>query len=77
VLTTSANLAGGVTGKIILPQSLAIACAAAGVADRETDLIGRTWRCSRPLLEVMVLLVLLPAYIVPSVVPRDVPGLSP
>jgi lactate permease len=77
VLTTSANLAGGVTGKLISPQSLAIACAAAGLTDRETDLFRRTWRYSLLLLGIMVLLVVLQAYIVPGVVPQDVPGLGP
>jgi lactate permease len=77
VLTTSANLAGGVTGKLISPQSLAIACAAAGLADRETDLFRRTWKYSLLLLGVVVLLVVLQAYVVPGMVPQDVPGLNP
>jgi lactate permease len=77
VLTTSANLAGGVTGKLISPQSLAIACAAAGLPDRETDLFRQTWKYSLLLLAIMVLLVVLQAYIVPGIVPHDVPGLNP
>jgi lactate permease len=77
VLTTSANLAGGVAGKLISPQSLAIACGAAGLADRETDLFRRTWKYSLLLLAVIVFLVVLQAYVVPSIVPQDAPGLSP
>jgi lactate permease len=76
VLTTSANIAGGVTGKLIAPQSLAIACAAAGLAGRETDLVRRTWKYSL-LLGVVALLVGLQACITPGVVPQDMPGLSP
>jgi L-lactate transport len=77
VLTTSANLAGGVTGKLISPQSLAIACAAAGLSDRETDLFRKMWKYSLLLLAVMILFVVLQAYVIPGVVPQDVPGLNP
>jgi len=38
VLTVAANTTGGVTGKMISPQSIAIACAAVGLAGREADL---------------------------------------
>ena len=38
VLTTSANLFGGVMGKLISPQSIAVACAATGLVSRETDI---------------------------------------
>ena len=38
VLLVAANTTGGVTGKMISPQSIAIACAAVGLAGRESDL---------------------------------------
>ena len=38
VLTVAANTTGGVTGKMISPQSIAIACAAVGLAGKESDL---------------------------------------
>ena len=38
VLMVTANTTGGVTGKMISPQSIAIACAAVGLAGRESDL---------------------------------------
>jgi L-lactate permease len=38
VLLVAANTTGGVTGKMISPQSIAIACAAAGLAGRESEL---------------------------------------
>ncbi|WP_263350366.1 L-lactate permease [Acidicapsa acidisoli] len=72
VLTTSANLAGGVTGKLISPQSLAISCAATGMAGRETDIFRKTWRYSLILLGIIIALVVVEAYILPGIVPRDV-----
>jgi len=38
VLLVAANTTGGVTGKMISPQSIAIACAAVGLAGKEADL---------------------------------------
>lgn len=37
-LLVAANTTGGVTGKMISPQSIAVACAAVGLAGRESDL---------------------------------------
>ncbi|MEA7515306.1 L-lactate permease, partial [Salmonella enterica subsp. enterica serovar Virginia] len=34
----AANTTGGVTGKMISPQSIAIACAAVGLVGKESDL---------------------------------------
>ena len=42
VLTTSANLFGGVMGKLISPQSIAVACAATALVGRETDIFRKT-----------------------------------
>jgi lactate permease len=77
VLSTSANLAGGVAGKLISPQSLAIACAATGMIGRETDIFRKTWRYSLILLGIVVMLVVVQAYIVPGIVPRDIVGSAP
>ncbi len=38
VLLVAANTSGGVTGKMISPQSIAIACAAVGLVGKESDL---------------------------------------
>ncbi len=38
VLAVTANTTGGVTGKMISPKSIAIACAAVGLAGKESDL---------------------------------------
>jgi L-lactate transport len=73
VLTTSANLFGGVAGKLISPQSIAIACAATGLVGRETDIFRNTIKYSLALLGFVVLIVLLEAWVVPAVIPVD-PG---
>jgi lactate permease len=71
VLTTSANLFGGVAGKLISPQSIAIACAATGLIGRETDIFRKTIKYSLTLLGLVVVIVLLEAWVVPGVVPVD------
>ncbi|UMX81117.1 L-lactate permease [Klebsiella pneumoniae] len=38
ILLVAANTTGGVTGKMISPQSIAIACAAVGLVGKESDL---------------------------------------
>jgi lactate permease len=77
VLTTSANLAGGVAGKLISPQSLAIACAATGMLGGETDIFRRTWKYSVMLLLLVIILIVLQAYVVPGIVPQDLSGVNP
>jgi L-lactate permease len=73
VLTTSANIFGGVAGKLISPQSIAIACAATGLVGRETDIFRNTVKYSLTLLALVVLIVLVQAWVVPGVIPVD-PG---
>jgi len=73
VLTTSANIFGGVAGKLISPQSIAIACAATGLVGRETDIFRNTIKYSLTLLALVVLIVLVQAWVVPGVIPVD-PG---
>ena len=75
VLTTSANMFGGVAAKLISPQSIAIACAAAGLVGREADILRNTIKYSIALLGFVVLIVLLQAWVVPGVVPVD-PGVG-
>jgi lactate permease len=72
VLTTSANLFGGVIGKLISPQSIAIACAATGLVGRETDIFRSTLRYSIILLLFVIAIVLLQAFVIPGIVPVDV-----
>jgi lactate permease len=72
VLTTSANLFGGVMGKLISPQSIAVACAATGLVGRETDIFRNTLRYSVILLLIVIAIVLLQAFVIPGMVPVDV-----
>jgi L-lactate transport len=73
VLTTSASLFGGVAGKLISPQSIAIACAATGLVGRETDIFRKTIKYSLILLGLVVLIVLLEAWAFRGIIPVD-PG---
>ncbi|GAA4802278.1 L-lactate permease [Streptomyces ziwulingensis] len=56
-LLAAANSSGGVLGKMISPQNLAIACAAVGLAGREGDLLRKVLPWSAGLLLVMCLIV--------------------
>jgi lactate permease len=59
-------------GKLISPQSIAVACAATGLVGRETDIFRSTAKYSVILLTMIALWILLQAYVVPGVVPQDV-----
>src|ERR687885_53427 len=59
VLLAAANSSGGVMGKMVSPQNLAIAAAAVGMAGREGDLFRKVFGWSMLLLLVMCLLVVL------------------
>jgi len=69
VLTTSANLFGGVMGKLISPQSIAVACAAVGLVGRETDIFRRTLKYSLILLCIVIAVVLVQAFVAPWILP--------
>ncbi|MEV5335955.1 L-lactate permease [Streptomyces werraensis] len=56
-LLAAANSSGGVLGKMISPQNLAIACAAVALAGREGDLLRKVLPWSLGLLLVMCLIV--------------------
>ncbi|MFK0064174.1 L-lactate permease [Streptomyces werraensis] len=56
-LLAAANSSGGVLGKMVSPQNLAIACAAVGLAGREGDLLRKVLPWSLGLLLVMCLIV--------------------
>jgi lactate permease len=70
VLTASANAAGGVMGKMISLQSIAVAVAATGMATSDEGRLFRVMlRHSLVLMGVIGLLALVYAYLVPSLVP--------
>ena len=71
VLTASANAAGGVMGKMISLQSIAVAVAATGMAPTdEAKLFRFTLRHSIVLVTVIGLITLLYAYWFPGLVPQ-------
>ena len=59
VLMAASNSSGGVLGKMISPQNLAIAAAAVGMAGREGDVFRKVFGWSLFLLAIMVLIVVL------------------
>src|SRR5208283_2486012 len=69
LLTCAANTSGGVMGKMISPQSLAVACAATGMVGQEGPLFRSTLRHSLLLLSLVGILVCLQAYVFPWMVP--------
>lgn len=70
ILTVSANLVGGSVGKLISPQSIAIACAAAGLVGKENQIFRKTAKYSVILLGIVIILILVQAYLVPGIVPQ-------
>lgn len=70
VLTVAANSSGGVVGKMISPQSIAVAAAATSLVGRESDLFRFTVKHSVIILLVVCILVTLQAYVVPGMIPH-------
>ncbi|MBK1688746.1 L-lactate permease [Rubrivivax gelatinosus] len=69
VLTVAANTTGGVTGKMISPQSIAIACAAVGLAGRESDLFRFTVKHSLAFAAIIGAMTTIQAYLLPWMIP--------
>ena len=69
VVTVAANVSGGVVGKMISPQSIAVAAAAGGLVGRESELFRFTVRHSFILLAIICCLVLAQAYIFKWLIP--------
>lgn len=69
VLTIAANSSGGVVGKMISPQSIAVAAAATGLAGKESDLFRFTFKHSLILLLAVCIMTYLQAYVVPGMMP--------
>ena len=64
-LTVAANTTGGVTGKMISPQSIAIACASVGLEGKESNLFRFTVKHSLIFCAFVGLLTVLQAYVLP------------
>jgi len=69
VLLVAANTSGGVTGKMISPQSIAIACAAVGLVCKESDLFRFTVKHSIIFTVMIGIIVALQAYVFPWMIP--------
>ncbi len=69
VITVSANASGGVTGKMISPQSIAIGAAAVGLVGKESNLFRFTVKHSFIMLLIISILTYLQAYVIKWIVP--------
>lgn len=69
VLALAANSSGGVSGKMISPQSIAVACAAVGLAGRESELLRFTIKYSLLLLFLISILTFLQNNVLSWMVP--------
>ncbi len=74
VLTVAANSSGGVVGKMISPQSIAVAAAATSLVGRESELLRFTIKHSIALLLVICIMVTLQAYVIPEMIPLATAG---
>jgi L-lactate permease len=68
-LLVAANTTGGVTGKMISPQSIAVACAAVGLTGSESNLFRFTVKHSLLMVVIVGLITMLQAYVPPFMVP--------
>lgn len=62
-LLVAANTTGGVTGKMISPQSMAVACAAVGLVGKESDLFRFTVKHSLAFATIVGVITMLQAYV--------------
>jgi lactate permease len=69
VVTVSANVSGGVVGKMISPQSIAVAAAAGQLVGKESDLFRFTVKHSFIMLILICCIVFLQAYVFTWVIP--------
>ncbi|ELX13380.1 glycolate permease GlcA [Janthinobacterium sp. HH01] len=69
-LLVAANTTGGVTGKMISPQSIAVACAATGLVGRESELFRFTLKHSLLFATIVGIMTLLQAYVLTGMVPH-------
>ncbi|HLL98863.1 MAG TPA: lactate permease LctP family transporter [Rubrobacteraceae bacterium] len=68
-LTVGANSSGGVLGKMISPQNLAVGTSATGLQGKEGDLLRLVLKWSLGLTVVMAILVVLQAYVLKFMIP--------
>ena len=73
VLTIAANTTGGVTGKMISPQSIAVACAATGLVGKESDLFRFTVKHSLFFAVIIGIMTYIQAYYLQWMIPIATP----
>jgi lactate permease len=71
ILMVAANSTGGVTGKMISPQSIAVACAAVGLVGRESELLRFTVKWSLLFLLIICVITYLQAYFLTWMIPSS------
>ena len=69
LLALAANSSGGVTGKMISPQSIAVACAAVGLAGKESDLFRFTIKHSLFLILIVCILTFMQSNVLSWMIP--------
>jgi lactate permease len=69
VVTVASNASGGVTGKMISPQSIAIGAASVGLVGKESDLFRFTVKHSFILLFIVCIITFLQAYFLTWIIP--------
>jgi L-lactate transport len=69
ILTVASNSSGGVVGKMISPQSIAVAAAATGLVGKESDLFRFTLKHSLFLLVIICAMTYLQAYVLQGMIP--------
>ena len=70
VITVAANVSGGVVGKMISPQSIAVAAAAGNLVGKESELFRFTVKHSFIMLFFVCLIVIAQAYLITWIVPK-------
>jgi lactate permease len=69
VVTVAGNVLGAAMGKLISPQSIAVAAASAGLVGKESDIFRSTFKYFLILLGLAIVVVLIFAYILPWAIP--------
>jgi lactate permease len=69
VITVAANASGGVTGKMISPQSIAVGAASVGLVGKESELFRFTFKHSFIMLFVICIITVLQAYVFKWIIP--------
>ncbi|TAM07423.1 MAG: L-lactate permease [Paraburkholderia sp.] len=69
-LLVAANTSGGVSGKMISPQSIAVACAATGLVGKEASLFRFTLRHSLFFATIVGIVTLIQAYVLTGMIPQ-------